>query len=82
MILGRNKKESQLPISVIHENRDITDRNIIANMYNDYFINIGNNLATHLNGNISYKNYLKMPSKTTGHLERVTTSDVDCREYH
>ena len=46
-------------------------------MYNDYFINIGKNLATNLNENISYKNYLKMPSKTTGHLERVTTSDVE-----
>ena len=46
-------------------------------MYNDYFINIGKNLATNLNGNISYKNYLKMPSKTTCHLERVTTSDVE-----
>ena len=75
--LGRNKKESHLPISVFHENRHITDPNIIANMYNDYFINIGKNLATNLNGNISYKNYLKMPSKTTCHLERVTTSDVE-----
>ena len=46
-------------------------------MYNDYFINIGKNIATNLNGNISYKNYLKMPSKTTCHLERVTTSDVE-----
>ena len=73
--LGRNKKESHLPISVFHENRHIT--NIIANMYNDYFINIGKNVSTNLNGNISYKNYLKMPSKTTCHLERVTTSDVE-----
>ena len=46
-------------------------------MYNDYFINIGKNLSTNLNGNISYKNYLKMLSKTTCHLERVTTSDVE-----
>ena len=75
--MGRNKKESHLPTSVFHENRDITDPDIIANMYNDYFINIGKNLATNLNGNISYKNYLKMPSKTTCHLERVTTSDVE-----
>ena len=46
-------------------------------MYNDYFINIGKNVSTNLNGNISYKTYLKMPSKTTCHLERVTTSDVE-----
>ena len=35
--LERNKKEYQLPTSVVHENRDITDPNIVANMYNDYF---------------------------------------------
>ena len=46
-------------------------------MYNDYFINIGKHLSTNLNGNISSKNYLKMPSKTTCHLERVTSSDVE-----
>ena len=55
---GEIKKESHLPISIFHENRDITDPNIIANMYNDYFINIGKKLSTNLNGNISYKNYL------------------------
>ena len=65
-----------MPISVFHENHDITDSNIIANMYNDYFINIGKILSTNLNGNISYKNNLKMPYETTCHLERVTTSDV------
>ena len=72
-------KKSHLSISVFHENRDITDPNIIANMYTDYFINIGKNVSTNLNGNISfyYKNYLKMPPKTTCHLERVTTSDVE-----
>ena len=69
--LGRNKKESHLSISVFHENRHITDPNIIANMYNDYFINIGKNVSTNLNGNISYKNYLKMPSKTTCHLVKL-----------
>ena len=42
-------------------------------MYNDYFINIGKEFATNLNGYISYMNYLKMPSKTT----RVRTSDVE-----
>ena len=46
-------------------------------MYNNYFIIIGKNVSTNLNGNISYKNYLKMPSKTTCHLEKVTTSDVE-----
>ena len=46
-------------------------------MYNYYFINIDKNVSTNLNGNILYKNYLKMPSKTTCHLERVTTSDVE-----
>ena len=40
MIPWGEKKESHLPISVFHGNRDITDPNIIANMYNDYFINI------------------------------------------
>ena len=73
---GKIKKESHLPKSVFHENRDITDPNIIANMYNDYFINIGKNVATNLNAYISYKNYLKMPSKTACHLERFTTIDV------
>ena len=75
--MGRNKNESQLPTSVFHENRGITYPNIIANMYMDYFINIGKNLASNLNGYISSKNYLKMPSKTTCHLDRDTTSEVD-----
>ena len=32
--MGRNKKESHLPISVFHENRHITDPNIIAKIHN------------------------------------------------
>ena len=40
---GEIKNDSHLPSSVFHENRDITDPNIIANMYNDYFKNTGKN---------------------------------------
>ena len=43
--LGKRNQKTNLPISIEYNNTLITDPNKIANTFNDYFANIGTNLA-------------------------------------
>ena len=44
-ILG-GKNKSKTPHSVIHDYNEITDKNQMCNIFNQYFVNVGQNLAS------------------------------------
>ena len=45
-LLGRVKSKSRLPVSFLNNNNEeVCDSKLIANDFNDYFVNIGPNLA-------------------------------------
>ena len=48
-LLGRVKSKSRLPVSFLNNNNEeVCDSKLIANDFNDYFVNIGPNLAKNL----------------------------------
>ena len=49
-ILG-GKNKSKTPHSVIHDYNEITDKNQICNIFNQYFVNVGSNLASSIQTN-------------------------------
>ena len=57
-ILGRNNK-SKTPHSLMHDDDEVTDRMKISNIFNHYFVNVGQNLASAIhNNNTNPINYL------------------------
>ena len=44
-IIGRKTKINTLPDHFTHDNKTITDHHDITNIFNDYFVNLGTNLA-------------------------------------
>ena len=49
-ILGR-KNKSKIPASLMHDSDEITDEKKICNIFNQYFVNIGSNLASTIHTN-------------------------------
>ena len=48
-LLGRVKSKTRLPVSFLNNiNEEVSDLKLIANDFNDYFVNIGPNLAKNL----------------------------------
>ena len=48
-LLGREKSKTRLPVSFLNNNNEeVCDPNLLANDFNDYFVNIGPNLAKNL----------------------------------
>ena len=59
-----------------HNNTLITDSNRIANKFNDYFANIGYDLASHIcadGNNEMHKRYLLTQSQCTCKFEKMMT---------
>ena len=49
-LLGREKSKTRLPVSFLNNNNEeVCDPNLIANDFNDYFVNTGPNLAKKFN---------------------------------
>ena len=63
--LNRHKKKSDLPLSFIHNNRELTIPTDIANAFNSYFAAIGRNIAAALDSDHikdqTYSTYLNTP---------------------
>ena len=53
-ILGRSSK-SKKPTSLMHNNSEITDETRLCNIFNEYFVNIGKNLALKIPDNSKLK---------------------------
>ena len=49
-ILGR-KNKSKIPPSITHNSDEITDGKKISNLFNQYFVNVGSNLASAIHNN-------------------------------
>lgn len=77
--LGRIKGNNSLPTSITHDNTTVTDPTEIANVFNNYFINIGVKLASAIDNNndySTYKQYLIRPAGSNCTMEKVTETDV------
>ena len=77
--IGRHRKQTKMPTSVVYENKHTTDCNEIANAFNKYFINIGNDSSATIDGNTddtSYKQYLQSPSELNCKLEKITEPEI------
>ena len=60
-VLNRKKKETENVTEFKTDNEPVTDRREIVNRFNDYFVNVGPNLAKKIaaSANLSFKDYLK-----------------------
>ena len=55
----------------------ITDQKRIANSFNQYFVNVADNLANKIpNKNTTFQDYLKNPNKTELFLKETTSHDI------
>ena len=75
--LGRHRKCVKLPTNVSYKNSIITTPIEIAGAFNDYFSNVGKNLASTINAsNDYYKNYLRTPAESTCTFNTISETDV------
>ena len=77
--LGKRNQKTNLPISIEHNNTLITDPNKITNTFNDYFANIGTNLAENIcqyGNNEMYQQYLQTQSQCSCTFEKVNEDDI------
>ena len=66
-------------MSIEHNNTLITDPNSIANTFNDYFANIGSDLASNIcadGNNEMYQQYLRTQSQCTCKFEQIHEDDI------
>ena len=72
--LGKTNQKNNLPMFIEHTNTLITDPNRIANTFNDYFANIGSDLASTIGvdgNNEMYKQCLLTQSQCTCKFEKI-----------
>ena len=76
--LGKRNQKTNLPISIEHNNTLITNPNKIANTFNDYFTNIGTNLAENIchYNNEMYQQYLQTQLQCSCTFEKVNEDDI------
>ena len=77
--LGKTNQKNNLPMFIEHNNTLITDPNTISNTFNDYFANIGSDLASNIcadGNNEMYKQYLLTQSQCTCKFEKIHEDDI------
>jgi len=77
--LGKGHNKRELPASVLHMGIQINDPVEIANVFNDYFANIGTNLNTSMHNdheNNMFKQYLQTPSTHSCTFESISENDI------
>ena len=77
--LDKRNQKTNLPISIEHNNTLITDPNKLANTFNDYFANIGTNLAENIcqyGNNEMYQQYLQTQSQCSCTFEKVNEDNI------
>ena len=77
--LGKRNQKINLPISIEHNNTLITDPNKIANTFNDYFSNIGRDLAANIceyGDNEMYQQYLQTQWQCSCTFEKINEDDI------
>ena len=77
--LGERNQKNILPMYIEHNNTLINDPNRIAITFNDYFANIGSDLASNIcadGNNEMYKQYLLTQSQCTCKFEKIHEDDI------
>jgi len=77
-ILGRSKKQHKIPHKIIMDNTPYYGTENIANCFNDYFVNIGKNVASHLKHKScdTFKKFLCSPTIHQFQFQNVTEKDT------
>ena len=59
-VIGKTKiNENRLPKKIALENKEITDQKTIAEKFNEFYVNVGPNIASKIpQNNNDYKSYL------------------------
>lgn len=70
-------KTSQIFFRITEKNIDITDPKLVANAFNNYFTNVGNNLANQIRVQNSPLDYLKSPSCSSFCIFPVTADEIE-----
>ena len=77
-LLNKNKHRDKTIDSLEIETEKITNKQDIANYFNDFFVNIGTKLQ-HSNSNSkdnAFQDYLKTPNKLTLFFKPITASEI------
>ena len=77
-ILQRKRKQHSYPNEFLIQNTLVEDRNMIANEFNSFFVNIGKNLASGIKhaGPENYKKYLNEAVTTNFTFKPINTTEV------
>ena len=77
-ILCKSSKKSNAIKEIKIQNETISDSKDICNRFNEFFINIGPNLALNIkpSKNVNYKSYLKKVVSSSFHFDLVNEEDV------
>ena len=77
-MLGRTKTQNKMPDNLVKDNCTYFGYENVANCFNEYFVNVGKNLAKNIKDNMnnSFKDYLKHPTLKYFEFKNVTEKDV------
>ena len=77
-ILNKNKQKHSKIGSIIDNNDDITDPQMISESINSYFSQIGEKLASKFsdNNNTDYKKYLRSPADQSILVYKITQKEI------
>ncbi len=76
--LNRHKQQHDMPSEFNHNGDTLKESNEIATAFNNFFVNIGSDLASNIsaNDNVSYAQYLNTPTHHTCTFEPVNHEEV------
>ena len=82
IILTYKAKCNQIPTKVYNNSTDLTEPKAIANAFNQYFANIGNNLAKSIpDSDSTPRHYLNNQSYDTFYLFPISASEIEAEIY-
>ena len=77
-ILHRKKKQKVSDIFLNVNGKLVTDQKIVSKLFNNYFINVADNLAKKIpKPNTKYQDYLKNPNEHSIYLHETTPDEVE-----
>jgi hypothetical protein len=76
-IINKNNCKKKCEIYLNDNGKIITEQKKVANTFNEYFINVAQNLVKKMDiATTSFQSYLKNPNKDSIYLNKVTTDEV------
>ena len=77
-ILNKKKKQKISDIFLNVDGKLVTDQKIVSKLFNNYFINVADNLAQKIpKPNTKYQDYLKNPNEHSIYLHETTPDEVE-----